>query len=203
MKNDGNDEYYAIMSQAIPNLYGGDVLSPQNKISEEVMNIFKILKKLVLKFNETHYYNQFVFDFIQPLANKYNKIIVSIDYRNNSIQINIPFVDNSTVYPFDIIPSLYIDDLAQSNGYNYSNFQDILRNLGFTFKSNLLMLFALHKFLSDKGVIALSYSFDGVKGDYLALQPKPLKLVVPLLLNNNNDNNNNYRNVKINISEYL
>jgi hypothetical protein len=76
------------------------------------MYIVKALKKLVLKFNETHYYNRFGFDFIQPLANKYNKIIVSIDHRNNTVQINIPFIDKNTVYSFDIIPSLYLDDLA-------------------------------------------------------------------------------------------
>jgi hypothetical protein len=106
------------LSQVIPNLYGGNVFSPQNKIPKEVMNIVKALKKLVLKFNETHYHNRFGFDFIQPLANKYNKIIVSIDYRDNTVQINILFIDKSTVHPFDIIPSLYLDDLAQSNGYN-------------------------------------------------------------------------------------
>jgi hypothetical protein len=51
------------------------------------------------------------------------------------------------------------------------------------------MLFVLDKLLSDKRVIALSYSFNGGRGDYLALQQKPLKVVVPLLLNNNNSNN--------------
>jgi hypothetical protein len=40
------------------------------------MNIVKMLKKKVLNFNITHLNNQEGFDFIQPLANIYNKIIV-------------------------------------------------------------------------------------------------------------------------------
>jgi hypothetical protein len=36
MKNDGNDGYYTIMSQAIPNLYGGDVFGPQSNIQKVI-----------------------------------------------------------------------------------------------------------------------------------------------------------------------
>jgi hypothetical protein len=46
----------------------------------------------------------------------------------------------------------------------------------------------LESFLSNRGVIVLSYFFDSMKGHYFAFQPKPL---------------NNSSNVKINISEYL
>jgi hypothetical protein len=46
----------------------------------------------------------------------------------------------------------------------------------------------LESFLSHRGVIVLSYFFDGERGHYFAFQPKPL---------------NNSSNVKINISEYL
>jgi hypothetical protein len=49
------------------------------------MNVIKILKKKVLKFNETHLNNYDWFDFIQILANTYKIIIVSINYRNNTI----------------------------------------------------------------------------------------------------------------------
>jgi hypothetical protein len=104
MKNDWNDRYYAIMSQLISNLYGGDVVGPQSEIPEDVINIVKILKKKVLKFNKTHLKNQDWFDFIQPLAKSYDKIIVSINYRDNTIQINIPNVNNNTVY--------YLDDIS-------------------------------------------------------------------------------------------
>jgi hypothetical protein len=60
----------------------------------------------------------------------------------------------------------------------------------------------LKRFLFNRGVIALSYSFDGGREHYHALQPKPLNT------NNNNNSNNNNNNgddneVKINISEYL
>jgi hypothetical protein len=37
MKNDWNDGYYTIISQAAPNLYGGDVLGPQSEIPEEAL----------------------------------------------------------------------------------------------------------------------------------------------------------------------
>jgi hypothetical protein len=36
MKNVGNGEYYAIILQAIPNLYGGNTLAPQSKIPDNV-----------------------------------------------------------------------------------------------------------------------------------------------------------------------
>jgi hypothetical protein len=84
---------------------------------------------------------------------------------------------------------LSLEDLAKSNGYNNGSFKDILQNLGFIFKSNPPLIFLLESFLSNREVIiALSYYFDDIRGDYLALQPKPL---------------NNSSNVKINISEYL
>jgi hypothetical protein len=50
------------------------------------MNIVKILKKKVLKINETLLNNQDGFDFIQFLA--------------NTIQINIPNVNNNSIFYF-------------------------------------------------------------------------------------------------------
>jgi hypothetical protein len=150
------------------------------------VNIVKLLKKLVLKFNENNLYDRDGFNFIQPLANRYNKIIISINF--NTIQINIPNVNNNIVYCFDVISFLYLDDLAQSNGYNNNDFKDILQNLGFTFKSNPSLLFVLKSFFSKREIIVLTYFFDGMRRYYFAFQPKPL---------------NNSSNVKINISEYL
>jgi hypothetical protein len=43
------------LSQVIPKLYGGDVLGAESEISEDVMNILKILKKIVLNFNKNPY----------------------------------------------------------------------------------------------------------------------------------------------------
>jgi hypothetical protein len=63
-------------------------LCPQSQISDEITFLVNILKKKVLKFNETNLNNQElvevleVFDFIQPLANLYNKMILVIDYSN-------------------------------------------------------------------------------------------------------------------------
>jgi hypothetical protein len=51
MKNDGNDGYYAILSQTSPNPYGGDVLCPESEIPEDVINIVKVLKSIVFNFN--------------------------------------------------------------------------------------------------------------------------------------------------------
>jgi hypothetical protein len=57
MKNDGNDRYYAILSQTSPNSYEGDVLDPESEIPEDVMNVVKILKKIVFNFNKTYLYD--------------------------------------------------------------------------------------------------------------------------------------------------
>jgi hypothetical protein len=95
------------------------------------MNIVNILENIVFNFNKTHLYDQDQFDFIQLLANRYNKIIISIN--SNTIQINIPKVNNNTVYYFGVISFLYLDDLAKSNGYNNSDFQNILQNLQIIF----------------------------------------------------------------------
>jgi hypothetical protein len=199
MKNDGNDRHYAILSQTSPNPYGGDVLGPESEIPEDVINIVKVLKKIVFNFNKNNLYDRDWFNFIQPVANRYNKIIVSIDYRNITIQINIPFVDNNTVYYIDNISFFSLEDLAKSNRYNNNDFKDKLQNLGFTFKSNPSLLFVLESFLSNREEIVLSYFFDSIRGHYFALQPK--------LLNNNKNNNNNNKGddneFKINISEYL
>jgi hypothetical protein len=43
-KNDGNDRYYAIMPQDIPDDYGGDVLCLKKKIPEEITQLVNILK---------------------------------------------------------------------------------------------------------------------------------------------------------------
>jgi hypothetical protein len=65
MKNDGNDQYYAILSQVIPNLYGGDVLSSKNNFSENVIDILDKLKDVVKTFNEDNECYEGVFDFSQ------------------------------------------------------------------------------------------------------------------------------------------
>jgi hypothetical protein len=58
MKNDGNDGYYAILSETSPNSYGGDILDPQSEILEDVMNIVKALKNIVYNFNKNHLYDR-------------------------------------------------------------------------------------------------------------------------------------------------
>jgi hypothetical protein len=39
MQVDGNDGYYAIISQPIPNLYVGNVLHPQSEIPDDVEDL--------------------------------------------------------------------------------------------------------------------------------------------------------------------
>jgi hypothetical protein len=58
MNNDGNDGYYAILSQTSPNPYGGDVLGPESEIQEDVINIVKALKNIVFNFNKNNLYDQ-------------------------------------------------------------------------------------------------------------------------------------------------
>jgi hypothetical protein len=89
MENDGNDQYHSILSQAIPNLYGGDILSSKNNFSENVIDIFDKLKDKLKSFNEDNEYYESVFDFSQPLANFYLKVIITIDYTDKLIQINL------------------------------------------------------------------------------------------------------------------
>jgi hypothetical protein len=86
IKNDGNDGYYDILSQEIPKLYGEDVLGPESEIPEEIMNILKILKKMLFNFNKNNLYDRDGINFIQPLANRYNEITVSINSNSNTIQ---------------------------------------------------------------------------------------------------------------------
>jgi hypothetical protein len=113
MINDGSDGYYSILSQISPKMYGEDDLDPESEIPEDVMNIVNILKKKVFSFNKNHLYDRDGFNFIQPVANTYNKIIVSSNSNSNTIQINIPNVNNNTVYYFDIISLLSLNDLTQ------------------------------------------------------------------------------------------
>jgi hypothetical protein len=75
MKNDRNDWCYAIIPQAIPNLYEGDVLDPQSNILEEITISLNTLKKKVLKINKTHLSNQDRFDFIQTLVIHMKKLL--------------------------------------------------------------------------------------------------------------------------------
>jgi hypothetical protein len=90
MKNDGNDRYYAIMSQDIPEEYGGDILGRKNKISEKAREMVNILNDEIINFNKTYLNNEGEFNFSQLLPNLYGEIIIIIDYSNKLIQINIP-----------------------------------------------------------------------------------------------------------------
>jgi hypothetical protein len=44
MENDGNDQYYAILSQSIHKEFVGDILNSKNKIPEKVIEVVDILK---------------------------------------------------------------------------------------------------------------------------------------------------------------
>jgi hypothetical protein len=64
MKNEENCGYYAIMSQAIPEDYGGNFFGPQIEIPDDEKKFVNVLKTKVRKFNEIHLNNQEVFDLI-------------------------------------------------------------------------------------------------------------------------------------------
>jgi hypothetical protein len=82
MGNDGNDQYYAILSQSIHREFAGDILSSKNNFSENIIDIVDKLKDEVKTFNEDNEYYEGVFDLSQHLANSYEKIIIIIDYNN-------------------------------------------------------------------------------------------------------------------------
>jgi hypothetical protein len=99
MKNDGNDEYYAIMSESNQTEFAGNFLNPKNEISENIIYMINILKIEVKKFNYNEYYKG-VFHFSQPLTNFYLQIIIIIDYNNKIIQVNIPKFKDSILLDY-------------------------------------------------------------------------------------------------------
>jgi hypothetical protein len=122
MKNDENDKYYAIISQPISRDYGGDILTPHNKISEDVINIVNKLKDEVKIFNDNNKYNKGVFHLSQPLANLYGEIIIIIDYSDKLIQTNIPKFNDNILFNY----ILFSAKLQTIIPFKFEEFQDKL-----------------------------------------------------------------------------
>jgi hypothetical protein len=119
-----------------------------------------MLKDEVKTFNEDNEYYKGVFDFSQPLANLYEKIIIVIDYNNKIIQINIPKLNDSIILDhFSIFAEL--QEVIPVN--SFKKFQNIFQKSGYYFNLNDSMLIVLETFLSNRQVTVSYYSNNNIR----------------------------------------
>jgi hypothetical protein len=81
-------------------------------------------------------------------------------------------LNNNIIFNYYVITLLALEELVQQNEYRFSYFQEILDNLLYLFNVNDSMLIMLRRFLSDDRVIVLSYSHNGIREYFYALQSK-------------------------------